>query len=394
MKFINNIKYILLCILLFLMAISYHPFFFGDINAEVEVGNRVLSLPIYISFVALFLLSFLTAKKLNTKLFMVSLVSFVIIGVLAWFILAVFGDATMISDIKVLLFVVASIVIGKSLNLSDRKLLILVAVFGLTALLSGIMQVYQNIGGFIILDQYRANSKNSLGAILATAVISFIYAASRTKKTIRIAFVAFAVLGIIVVLTIRARASFLAIVLVIMAIFMRQIKSKGVIWAFVILLVGGILLALAPDSVSNFVIDSITAGRQGGDITSGRMGAYQQALSIFSSSPFLGNIAEQQEIAWVHNYLLLKLSNFGLLFAWPFFVYYFFLLIYCFKHMLRTNQKREDLPLFYQGFPLVLIPFVISILEPTFPFAPGTAVAYNFIMLGLSDSYYHSRLSN
>ena len=182
MKFINNIKYILLCILLFLMAISYHPFFFGDINAEVEVGNRVLSLPIYISFVALFLLSFLTAKKLNTKLFMVSLVSFVIIGVLAWFILAVFGDATMISDIKVLLFVVASIVIGKSLNLSDRKLLILVAVFGLTALLSGIMQVYQNIGGFIILDQYRANSKNSLGAILATAVISFIYAASRTKR--------------------------------------------------------------------------------------------------------------------------------------------------------------------------------------------------------------------
>ena len=252
------------------------------------------------------------------------------------------------------------------------------------------MQVYQNIGGFIILDQYRANSKNSLGAILAAAVISFIYAASRSKKGFRILFYALAALGVVVVLTIRARASFLAIVLVMMAIFMRQIKSKGVIWALVIISLGGVLLLVAPESVSNFVIESITAGRQGSDITSGRMGTYQEALSIFSRSPFLGNISEQQEIAWVHNYLLLKLSNFGLLFAWPFLMYYFYLLVYCIKHLLRTNQRREGLPIFYQGFSLVLIPFVISLLEPTFPFAPGTAVAYNFIMLGLADSNYHS----
>lgn len=386
MKFINNIKYILLCVLLFLMAISYHPYFFGDINAEVEVGNRVLSLPIYISFAALFLLSFLTARKMDTKLFKVTIISFIIIGVLAWFILAVFGDATMISDIKVLLLVVASIVIGKSLNLSDRKLMILVAIYGLTALFSGIMQVYQNIGGFIIVDHYLANSKNSLGAILATVVISFFYAASRSKKIFRIAFYALAALGVVVVLTIRARASFLAIVLVMMAIFMRQIKSKGVIWALVIFLVGGLLLVIAPDSVSNFVIDSITAGRQGSDITSGRMGTYQQALSIFEQNPFLGNIIEQQEIAWVHNYLLLKLSNFGLLFAWPFIVYYFFLLVYCIKNLLRTNQHKEGLPFFFQGFSLLLILFVLSVLEPTFPFAPGTAVAFNYIMLGLADS--------
>ena len=305
-------------------------------------------------------------------------------------VLSFFGDATMMSDIKALLFVVASIVIGKSLDLSERKLMILVAIYGLTALLSGIMQVYQNIGGFIILDQYRANSKNSLGAILATAVISFIYAASRSKKFIKIAFYALAALGVVVVLTIRARTSFLAIVLVIMAIFMRQIKSKGVIWALVILIAGGLLLVVAPNSVSNFVIESITAGRQGSDITSGRMGTYQQALSIFSGSPFLGNIAEQQEIAWVHNYLLLKLSNFGLLFAWPFIVYYFYLLIYCIKHLLRTNQQNSGLPIAFQGFSLMLILFVTSMLEPTFPFAPGTVVAYNFIMLGVADSHYHS----
>ena len=304
------------------------------------------------------------------------------------FVLAVFGDANMITDIKALFFVFASIVIGKSLNLSERKLVILVTIFGFAALFSGIMQVYQNIGGFIILDQYRANSKNSLGAILATAVISFIYAASKSKKGVRIAFYAFAVLGVVVVLTIRARASFLAIVLVVIAIFMRQIKSKGVIWSIAILMLVSLLLFILPEGVSNFVVESITAGSQGTDITSGRMGTYQAALSIFSQNPFMGNIIEQQEIAWVHNYLLLKLSNFGILFAWPFFVFYFYILIYCIKNLLRTNKSKEGLPIFYQGFSLVLIPFVISMLEPTFPFAPGTAVAFNFIMLGLADSYH------
>ena len=116
------------------------------------------------------------------------------------------------------------------------------------------------------------------------------------------------------------------------------------------------------------------------------MGTYKDAISIFSQNPFMGNIIERQEIGWVHNYLLLKLSDFGLLFAWPFIVYYFSLLIYCIKNLLRTNRNNYGLPIFYQGFALMLILFVTSILEPTFPFAPGTAVAYNFIMLGIADN--------
>ena len=393
MRFLSNVKYIVLCLLLFLMAISYHPYFFGDINAEVDVGNRVLSLPIYVVFGILVLLSLFTIRRINTKLFRVSIISLLIILVVAELLFAFIDNSTMISDVRAWIMVIGSIVIGKSMEISKRQLVILISIYGLTALFSGIMQVYQNIGGFIIVDQYLANSKNSLGAIIATVVISFIYLALYSKKTWRIFYYVLAVLGVAIVLTIRARASFLALSLVAVIVFMKPTRSKGIGWTMAVISIFILALILLPDGISNYVIDSITAGRERSDISSGRMEVYQGALAILKNNPFFGNTFGQQQIGWVHNYLLLKLSNFGLIFAWPLLAYYFYLLLYCIKNMWNKTHLSKGFFIFSHGFALLLVLFVISMLEPTFPFAPGTAVAFNFIMLGLADSVLTSSKS-
>ena len=115
------------------------------------------------------------------------------------------------------------------------------------------------------------------------------------------------------------------------------------------------------------------------DFTSGRLDTYRDAVAIFLNNPLMGNIRQMEQIAWVHNYPLLKLSSFGLLFSWP------VLLLYCYilwQVISRSFHYKESVS-FANLF--LLVPFLISMAEPTFPFGPGTATVFNFILFGMAD---------
>lgn len=88
----------------------------------------------------------------------------------------------------------------------------------------------------------------------------------------------------------------------------------------------------------------------------------------------------------VHNYLLNRMVEFGIVFVIPILLLYIRLLIGAIVKTVRLNNHDTHTI----GYVLLLIPFIISMAEPTFPFGPGTATVFNFIVFGLSLRYAYN----
>ena len=61
-------------------------------------------------------------------------------------------------------------------------------------------------------------------------------------------------------------------------------------------------------------------------------------------------------------------------------LYYFVTL---FTALVRSG-RMGTFNIFNAGYFALLIPFVISMAEPTYPFGPGTATVFNFILFGVA----------
>ncbi len=61
-------------------------------------------------------------------------------------------------------------------------------------------------------------------------------------------------------------------------------------------------------------------------------------------------------------------------------LYYFVTL---FTTLVRSG-RMGTFNVFNAGYFALLIPFIISMAEPTYPFGPGTATVFNFILFGVA----------
>ena len=89
------------------------------------------------------------------------------------------------------------------------------------------------------------------------------------------------------------------------------------------------------------------------------------------------------EVEWIHNYPLNRLFEFGLIFAFPVLLLYLYLLSRSIIQTIRSDNHN----IYNIGFYLLIIPFIISMAEPTFPFGPGTATVFNYIIFGVALRY-------
>lgn len=379
-RFVKTSRDILLYFLLILSAISYHPTIIRMSHLAGYESGTILSRYIVLLFGVVLLLSLnrdtLRYSKMIRKYFFWLFV-IIIVGLM---IMAFFDNRRMLNELRPLFMVLGATMIGYDFRLDKKKTAFLVLAFCLPTLYAGVMQVLINVGGFQIMDQYLTDSKNSLGAMLATASFSFYYLSrSFEKPFLRFASLALALLALVVVVTIRARMAMLSLFLVGMFYYFLVKRNNnfliGLIVISIVVFFGTLLL---PDSVFRYFENSFTAGTQGEDISSGRFSTYQEAIDYLSQHPFLGDIKRETQISWIHNYLLLKLYNFGVLFSWPILILFFTIVIRAIKNSLKQNPNSSE------GFGNVclLIPFLISLAEPTFPFGPGTVTVFNFIMFG------------
>ena len=380
---INAIRDVLLYILLFITAISYHPVIINASRIAGYESGTILSRYIILLFGVVFILSLSVNFIKKSRLSRVYIIWLTIIFAVALFIQAFFRNRDMVRELRAFAIVFGAIMIGYDLKIEKRQRVFMILVFCITVLFSGVMQVIMNNGGFVIANQYLTDAKNSLGAMLATScflsVYLFLTLSRRLSKSLAIAlFLA----SFLVMVTIRARMAMVALLVVGLYYYFLTTKNRGLILT---ILIGVVVLCIGflflPSSVLNYIEASFTAGTQGEDFTSGRMYTYLQAISYLLQNPLMGNVQKFNQIGWIHNYPLLKLYDYGLLFSWPILVLYVYICIYTIK----LSRHSQPLSTTCLGSTCLLIPYLISMAEPTFPFGPGTVTLFNFILLGMAE---------
>ena len=363
------------------MAVSYHPTVIQMSRAAGMEQGTILSRYVMLIFVALFAACFTLRFFKSSRFLHTYSILLIIIGIIAFVIYAFLSRRAMITEARSIFISLAAAIIGWSLAPSDKELYWLVFVFGGISLFSGIMQVMVNIGGFRIANYYLTDSKNSVGAMLGSTAIAFFftYLLPPNKMVKFLSFAGF-ILAFFVIVTIRARAAIVAVFAIAAYAYYLKTRSRNVIMVVLGTLVAvGILFLFLPASVTQYITDSMTAGSQGEDITSGRLGTYQEALAFLSNHLLFGNVSGDHQMAWIHNYPLLQMYRYGIILSFPILVMYVFLLFYCFKKSLKLGVAT-----YVPGFMLMLVPGIISLVEPTFPFGPGTVTIFNFLFLGAS----------
>lgn len=372
-----------LIVLIILVGISYHPIIVDMSRAEQMTNGTILSRPIAFLFAGILGLVVLRNgfKFLKSRFILTTIVMLVFVGCFALITIALYNNAIMLGDVKSLVIVIGAMIIGRSMNPHRRYIYLLIISFCATALFSGLMQVLINIGSFVIADQYLTDTKNSLGALIATASIAmlFLYKDANNPILRVISFLGTCV-GLFLLLVIRARMAFLSTSAVVLLFYYLRLRNKNIlligIWAMIGL---SLVLFLLPSSIYDFVNSSFTAGSQGDDFTSGRLATFRDAITLLSMHPFIGNINNSVDIGWVHNYPLLKLSNYGIIFSFPILILYFYIAWIVISRTCRGTGLCSSFSLF------LLVPFLISMAEPTYPFGPGTATVFNFLFFGYGD---------
>lgn len=378
---IDIARSIVLLVFILSVTISYHPTIVDmSRNAGYESGT-ILSRYIMLIYVALFVLnfSFSSFKSSFVKHYAVMLIPIFVVLLLVQ---AIYDNGTMIPVFRDIVLCFLAVVIGWGLNLRGRTLENVLLFFSLLVLFVGFRQVLTNIGGFVIKNQYLADAKNSLGVLLASSVLSLLFIWRSTDRPF-IHFASFFALlfGIIIILTIRARAALLAAFLIGTIIFVKSTRWKTV-WVVLLIVVLAlfVLLPFSPDALFDYVYGSLFAGVQSEDVSSGRFSAYLYALDYLFEENHLwfGDVQQMNDFSsWIHNYPLLQVYSFGLVFSFPILVLYTFLFLNSARHTLSISS-----PLHESGFALVFLLIIISLLEPTFPFSPGTATLFNYLILG------------
>ena len=387
------ISYLLLLLLVLLMTVSSHPTIVDMSRRAGMESGTILSRYITVVFALLFI-SCINLKSM-LKPYQVRVFLFIFIAICWFFFLswAVFGKRTMMTDVRSIAICIASVMIGWEMNLDKKKFSYLVLAFSLLTLYAGLMQVFRNIGGFRISSQYLADNKNSLGVMLSTGVIAlFLMGLNRKEKDwIRIALWGLMLVSFFVIVTIRARAAMLVCVVLILYVIYERYKVRRDFVLYIIL--GLFLLSLAvfflPSSIKEYIIDSLFKNREF-DFTAGRMARNRAGINFVSQHVWVGNLNIGANLEWIHNYPLNKLYEFGVIFSFPIILLYLFVVFYTCKKTIECDQTSN----YSIGYYAMLLPIVISMAEPTFPFGPGTATVFNFILLGCSirDEYLHSQI--
>ena len=382
---LDNVRYWVLILLITLITFSSHPTIVAMSHAAgIQVGT-ILSRYIILVYGALFVMCINFKSMLRPRFIRVCWVIYFVMALYFLMVFAFFSDKNMLSDLRSIAICLVAIMIGWQMRLDERRYWWLLMVYSSLTLFVGLMQVFTNVGGFVISDQYLADNKNSLGVMLASAIVILVFVGMNQGKTVlrQVLFIALSIFAFFILLTIRARTATLTVLLMLLYILFERFKGRNIALFFVGgLALLGIIFVLLPDSVKDYFFNSLLQNREG-DITAGRIERNQAGLSVLAQSPFLGNLGKNAEIGTIHNYPLNRTFAFGIVFSFPILLMYFYILIFAVKRTIKANNRQNG----NIGYYLLLIPFIISMAEYTFPYGPGTATVFNFLLFGISLSY-------
>ena len=288
----------------------------------------------------------------------------------------------------------AFIIIGYNLNISQNSFIIISLIFSFLIIFTGVAQVMESIGAFVIVDLYLVIGKNSLGVIIAS-LLAFTLQLSlsppniRFQKILRFLCIAISIVFIILILTIRARTSAVAVIPIAL---IAAIKSNHFTkrWLFIIASIL-ILITFLPNDyglseVRNFISSSFTQNHEE-DLSSGRNERFIDAFQIIRQYPTFGRINTDIDIQWIHNYLVRIITDYGFIGGFFYIYLYLYLIIFVTKGFL----SKEKYLVYHVGLLCMLSPIISSLTEPSFPYAPGSATFYAYWAFGIYLKYNRMR---
>lgn len=387
----DKTAYALLLLLSILLPLVYHPFVIDygqthslDLLALVHNGIDAAFMLLVLSSV---LMKGRISQSSSTVLWLLAAMLLSALGASACF-----GSMAMFMEIRAVLICFFAMLAGWRLNWSDKRLLVLVLVFAASVLEMGLSLVFMKGIGFKISRTYFADQKNAVGPMLATAAVLAAGLLRRKRdikgNLINLVLLALIFLCVLTILTIRSRAALLSLGLVLALLLYQRFKGKYVLLTIVggILLLG-IVVVLLPPFVKDYVHQSFFAGFSG-DVTSGRMSRNENAMDIFCQNPLFAHLKNPVAIETVHNFPLYALCEYGLLFAFPLLLVYFYMLIAVVKRIFSTSLPNSAAI----GYYAMLVLFVVSMFEYAFPFGPGTSTVMNFVFLGLAFRFSEEKI--
>jgi len=374
----DSLSYALLLLLSFLVTLPYYPYMAGSEVAGVLYGA------IAGVFLLLFIFSQLGQQLFSSRVINVCWILLGLVVLSGMIVYAVFGNTEMNAEVRSILIPLCALMVGWQMKMDENRLIGLVLVFTMGIIVAGVSLIFLQGSGFSISETYFADQKNAVGPMMATAAVlnaGMALGASGKRKVFLMIFgLSLALFCVLMILTIRARAALLAAVVVMALMLFQRYKNKYLLLSFwgAILLVVAVFLLL-PHSIKQYVYQSLFAGFSG-DITSGRGVRNMQALQVLVENPLMGQLLNARELGIVHNYPLMQLLDYGLLMAAPLMALYFYLLFVDIKAIATKGIAAMK----NVGFYAMLVIFVASMFEYSFPYGPGTTTVLNFIFFGIA----------
>lgn len=376
--FVKYFKFILYIILVITMVYGYHPKYFNTEGESIYSYLHVF-IPVILSIIITSINKFKCIKYI--KFISTYAITALIISITC-LLLYSFDLIDGLSEIRSISIPLIGIVIGSISRFNDKQLDILIFIYIIFVVYICSLQITTNVGSFQIMEMYLVNAKNSIGPITCIAGLLALLNVTCSRYSIfyKIFMFGLYIITFYEIVTIRARLSMIIFIILSGLIIAKSIKQQRRINLLTIIMLVSILVVLiTQEVVSDYITNSFYANRED-DITSGRIEGYAEGVNTFLNNPLFGNLFEQNDIEWIHNYPLLILSSYGIIIGIPWLFLYLYITYQTIKRYINVNIFAN----YNYGIIALSVLLLTSLGEPSFPYSPGTAVFFPFLLMGIS----------
>ena len=291
-----------------------------------------------------------------------------------------------LDDVRQIIIVFLCMIVGYTISMTELQLSRMSLFYVVGSILLGLYAIIFYTGSFSFGgDRNLITGKNQIGGMVAVggAIATYFYLTFEKRKGM---FFALALLAFFVSAILRDRSAFVAFIFFAVVLSLKQFPFYKVGLVLIAML---LFYLLFKSTIDNFFIDSLI-GRGSFDIedlSTGRSARNEMGIQYLLSHFWEGELQRSANIPWIHNYLLLRLVRYG---VWSM----FFILVYLMfvVKIIKEYFRNKDLQFGKIGFFIPIIPFFISLLEPSYPFGPGTVQVFVYLLFGQALQYDHYHL--
>lgn len=274
-----------------------------------------------------------------------------------------------------ILVVLTLLAVSYSIKLDIKRFDLLILIFLVLNVISALSVVYFFAPDLVINEYYLPVPKNQIAPIYGVGVMLGLNLLLRKNGIKKIFPLIFILIFFICILIVRGRSVIVATILSLILYFIFFIKDRRTKIFFVFFSIIFLMFFW------NYIYESFTLNYDVTDVeslSSGRASTYEESIAFIRNNLLLGEIGYGKFADYTtHNYILNILVNYGILFSLPSLIIYFMLIYKLIKGLVEKNRQIFDVSIL-----LIYLLIIVSMFEYSYPYSPGSATLFPFILFG------------